>query len=58
MMVRGSLERKQMPLLWVEGLAFPFYFDEEKIKETIQFKARENDIFIVSPSFLTLSCVC
>ena len=40
--------RKRIPVLQVEGLAFPFYFDEEKVRETIFFEAREKDIFIVS----------
>jgi len=34
-------------MLFVNGLGFPFYFDVDKIKETINFKAKANDIFIV-----------
>lgn len=47
-MVKESQERKRIPALVVEGLAFPFYFDEEKIRQTIFFQAKPDDIFIVS----------
>lgn len=40
--------RKIIPQLFVGGLGFPFYFDSEKVKETIDFASRERDIFIVS----------
>lgn len=46
-MVRESPQRKRIQSLVVEGLAFPFYFDEEKIRQTIFFKAQPDDIFIV-----------
>lgn len=42
------LKRKAVPMLVVNGLGFPFYFDVDKIKETINFQAKANDIFIVS----------
>lgn len=53
-MVKESEERKRIPALVVEGLPFPFYFDEEKIRQTIFFQAKADDIFIVSQLSLLL----
>ena len=48
-------KRKPVPMVVVDGLGFPFYFDIDKIKETINFQAKANDIFIVSRLFFFLS---
>lgn len=48
-------KRKPVPMVVVNGLGFPFYFDVDKIKETINFEAKANDIFIVSRPFFFLS---
>lgn len=40
--------RRKIPVLSVGGLDFPFYFDEDKILETLSFQPEKDDIFVVS----------
>lgn len=40
--------QKNFPMLNVDGLNVPFYFDEEKVRQGINLEARPGDIFVVS----------
>lgn len=43
-----TIPRRKIPVLTVSGLDFPFYFDEDKILETLSFRPQKDDIFVVS----------
>lgn len=38
----------KFPMLNVDGLDVPFFFDEDKVRQGINLEARDSDIFVVS----------
>ena len=50
---------REYKLLTVEGLPFPYYFNEEQIKQAINFQAKPGDIYIVScHAFILTQLTC
>ncbi|XP_074605096.1 sulfotransferase 1C2-like [Brevipalpus obovatus] len=39
---------KKIPLLKVDGLKVPYYFDEVKVREALNFQPGSNDVFVVT----------
>ncbi|KAI1295434.1 Phosphofurin acidic cluster sorting protein 1 [Halotydeus destructor] len=44
----ARLLRKTFPMLCVDGLNVPFFFNKEKVQEALSIEARDDDIFVVT----------